>query len=121
MPRVVHFELSAEDPERVAAFYRDVFGWEIHKWDGPVDYWLVKTGPDDQPGINGGIFVRKGEVGHVNTIDVPSIDEYLSRIEAHGGTIVLAKHAVPGVGWHAFAKDTEGSIFGVMQRDPSAR
>jgi predicted enzyme related to lactoylglutathione lyase len=121
MPRVVPFEVSADDPERAAAFFRDVFGWTIHKWDGPVDYWLVQTGPDGTPGINGGIFVRKGPVGHVNTIDVPSIDEFLTKIEAHGGTVVLPKQAVPGVGWHAYAKDTEGSIFGVMQADASAK
>jgi predicted enzyme related to lactoylglutathione lyase len=120
MPRVIHFEISADDPERAAAFYRDVFGWTIQKWEGPVDYWLVQTGEKGTPGIDGGMFLRKGPVGHVNTIDVPSIDEFLSKIEAHGGTVVLAKRAVPGVGWHAYAKDTEGSIFGVMQNDPTA-
>jgi predicted enzyme related to lactoylglutathione lyase len=121
MPRVVHFEVSADDPERAFSFYRDVFGWTFHKWDGPEPYWLVTTGPDGTPGINGGMFVRKGPVGHVNTIDVPAIDESISKIEASGGTIVLAKHAIPGVGWHAYAKDTEGSIFGIMQSDPSAK
>jgi predicted enzyme related to lactoylglutathione lyase len=121
MPRVVHFEISADEPERAAEFYRQVFGWTITKWDGPADYWVVNTGPDGTPGINGGIFVRQGPVGHVNTIDVPSIDEFLARVEAHGGTIVLPKRAVPGVGWHAYAKDTEGSIFGVLQADPNAK
>jgi predicted enzyme related to lactoylglutathione lyase len=121
MPRVVHFEVSADDPERALTFYRDVFGWEFHKWEGPEPYWLVKTGPAGTVGIDGGMFIRKGPVGHVNTIDVPSIDDFISKIEAGGGTIVLPKHAVPGVGWHAYAKDTEGSIFGIMQSDPSAK
>jgi predicted enzyme related to lactoylglutathione lyase len=121
MPRVVHFEVSADDPERALSFYRDVFGWEFHKWEGPEPYWLIKTGPAGTIGIDGGMFIRKGPVGHVNTIDVPSMDEYISKIEASGGTIVLPKHAIPGVGWHAYAKDTEGSIFGIMQSDPSAK
>jgi predicted enzyme related to lactoylglutathione lyase len=121
MPRVVHFEVSADDPERAVVFYKDVFGWEIHKWEGPQDYWLIKTGPDGQPGINGGLFVRKGPMtGHVNTIDVPSVDEYLAKIEASGGTIALPKMAIPGIGWLAYAKDPEGSIFGIMQADSSA-
>jgi predicted enzyme related to lactoylglutathione lyase len=121
MLRVIHFEVSADVPERAAAFYREVFGWKVIKWDGPVDYWLVETGSEGTVGINGGIFRREGPVGHVSTIDVRSINEYLSKIEANRGTIVLPKRAVPGVGWHAYAKDTEGSIFGVMQSDPSAK
>lgn len=54
MPRVVHFEVHADDPERAANFYSGVFGWELAKWEGPQDYWLITTGPDDEPGINGG-------------------------------------------------------------------
>ena len=74
MPRVIHFEISADDPQRAADFYTKIFGWEIKKWPGPQDYWLVTTGPNDKPGINGGLFKRQGPVGHVNTIDVPSVD-----------------------------------------------
>jgi uncharacterized protein len=120
MPRVVHFEVSADDPERAGAFYRSVFGWEISKW-GDQDYWVVKTGPDSEPGINGGVFRRKGPVGHVNSIAVPSIEEYAAKIEANGGTIVVPKMPIPGVGWLAYAKDTEDSVFGIFQADPSVK
>ena len=53
MPRVVHFEIHADDPQRAANFYQNVFGWQINKWEGPEDYWLVTTGADNEPGING--------------------------------------------------------------------
>ena len=43
MPRVVHFEIVADMPERVMKFYKEVFAWEFKKWDGPQDYWFVKT------------------------------------------------------------------------------
>src|SRR5437660_650575 len=122
MPRVVHFEVSADDPERAVAFYKEVFGWDIKLWEGPEPYWLIQTGADGQPGINGGLFRRKGPmVGHVNSIDVPSVDEYTAKIEAHGGQIVMPKMAIPGVGWLAYAKDTEGSIFGIFQADRSVQ
>jgi predicted enzyme related to lactoylglutathione lyase len=29
MHRVVHFELGAQEPERAAKFYQQVFGWQI--------------------------------------------------------------------------------------------
>jgi len=43
MPRVVHFEIPATDPERAAAFYKKTFGWKFEKWPGPMDYWMVNT------------------------------------------------------------------------------
>ena len=54
MPRVVHFEIHATDPERAVKFYTTAFGWEMHKWEGPAEYWLIRTGPADQRGIDGG-------------------------------------------------------------------
>jgi predicted enzyme related to lactoylglutathione lyase len=129
MPRVVHFEIHAEEPERAAAFYRKVLGWEITKWEGPMDYWLIKTGGAGQPGIDGGLVRRRGSGpvpgqavnSYVCTVDVPSVDEYVGRVTAHGGQIALPKMAVPGVGWLAYATDTEGNLFGMMQRDPTAK
>jgi uncharacterized protein len=128
MPRVVHFEIHADDPERAAKFYQSIFGWEITKWAGPMDYWLVKTGPDNQPGINGGILRRHapisdgcGVIAYVCTIDVPSVDDYLQKITAAGGLLALPKMPIPGVGWLAYAKDPEGNVFGIMQPDPAAK
>lgn len=121
MPRVIHFEMTAEEPDRAAKFYQEVFGWNFHKWEGPMDYWLLSTGPDGQPGINGGMTKRQNEAGTVNTIDVPSVDEYTAKITAGGGTIILPKMAIPGVGYLAYCKDTEGNTFGIMQPDHSAQ
>ncbi len=83
---------------------------------------MVQTGPKEQPGIDGGVTRRMGPgMAHINTVDVPSVDEFVAKIEANGGTIAMPKMAIPGVGWLAYAKDTEGSIFGIMQSDPSAK
>lgn len=121
MNRVIHFEVSADDPERAVRFYADVFGWRAKKWEGgDEDYWLIDTGSDGA-GINGGLFKRKGPIGHVNTIDVASVDDAIAKVEAAGGSIAHPKHAIPGVGWFAYCKDTEGSVFGVMQMDESAK
>lgn len=120
MPRPVHFEIPADDPERVAAFYRSVFGWKIEKWEGPVEYWMVTTG-EENPGINGGILRRRDPAQPcVNTIGVGNLDETLKQVESSGGQCVLPKMPVPGVGWLAYCKDTEGHIFGVMQPDAAA-
>jgi predicted enzyme related to lactoylglutathione lyase len=122
MGRVVHFEISADDPERAVRFYQEVFGWEIKKWEGPMDYWLVMTGPEDQPGIDGGIARRQDPKETTrNTVDVSSVNEFARKIEEHGGKVVVPKLAVPGVGYLAYCTDTEGNVFGVMETDPEAK
>ncbi len=121
MPRVIHFELPVDDADRAVNFYRSVFGWEINKWDGPMDYWLIKAGDQGEPGIDGALTRRsEGFRSTVNTIGVESIDEALAKIEASGGKILMAKDMVPGVGWLAYAQDTEGNNFGVIQMDQPA-
>lgn len=120
MPRVVHFEISADDPERAATFYRDVFGWEVRRWEGvDEDYSLVFTG--EGPGIDGGLFRRNEVVGHVNIVDVPDLDAFLEKVEAAGGTVMIPKMAIPGIGWLAYIRDTERSVVGLMQNDSSAK
>ncbi len=121
MPRVVHFELAVDDAERAATFYRNVFGWKVDKWEGPMDYWLITTGSSDERGIDGAFTQRsEGFRNTVNMIDVQALDEHLAQIEAQGGKILMPKGPVPGVGWLAYAEDTEGNVFGMMQMDPSA-
>ena len=123
MERPVHFEITADNPERAVKFYTKVFGWEIKKWEGPMEYWLVMTGPKEQPGIDGGLMRRSPPIttGTVNTVGVASLDESIKKVVASGGKVVRPKSAVPGVGWFAYCADTEGNIFGMMQPDTSAK
>jgi predicted enzyme related to lactoylglutathione lyase len=121
MPRVIHFDIAADDPLRAKTFYEQVFGWKIDKWDGPMDYWLITTGPSEEAGIDGGLGMRSEPgSGTENTIGVDSVDDYLARITAHGGKVIRPKAAVPGVGWLAYCEDSEGNRFGLMQNDPTA-
>lgn len=126
MPRVVHFEIHAADPDRAVNFYQTLFGWTFQKWEGPMDYWLVTTGPNDQPGINGGLVRRQGEIdgqaviAYVCTVDVENLDTSVQKALDNGGQIALPKMPIPGMGWLAYCKDTEGNIFGMMQGDPNA-
>ena len=122
MPRPVHFEIPADNPDRAIAFYQAVFGWTFQKWEGPVPYWLITTGPNTEPGINGGLLPRRDPAQScVNTITVANVDESLATVAAHGGACVLPKMAVPGVGWLAYCKDTDGNMFGMMQPDAAAK
>jgi predicted enzyme related to lactoylglutathione lyase len=128
VPRVIHFEIHADDPERAAGFYRELLGWEIAKWDGPMEYWTIVTGPAPEPGINGGLMRRRGPGpgpmqavnAYVCTVDVPDLDASLATVARLGCPVVVPRMAIPGLGWLAYAQDTEGNIFGMMQNDPAA-
>jgi predicted enzyme related to lactoylglutathione lyase len=126
MPRVVHFEIHADQPERAVQFYSTIFNWQFHKFEGGWDYWLIKTGEAGEPGIDGRLLQRQCPVdgqavtAYVCTVDVASVDETAVAIEAAGGTVALPKMPIPGVGWLAYFKDTEGNVFGTMQSDPTA-
>jgi uncharacterized protein len=123
MGRLVHFEIHADDPERAIAFYKAVFSWDVRKWEGPVDYWLVSTGADEEPGINGAIMRRlggsPGEEQAVNafvcTVEVDSIEETERRVGGAGGQQVVARQEIPNVGKVSYFRDTEGNVFGALE------
>ncbi len=123
MPRVVHFEVYADDMERATKFYGDVFGWTVTKIDleGGNAYWLIDTGEEPTEGINGGMMPRPSPEA-INTVvlDVPSVDEYVEKITGGGGSILVPKFAVPGVGYAAYFKDTEGNPFGIFEDNNAA-
>jgi len=126
MGRLIHFEIHAEDPERAIEFYKSVFGWGVTKWDGPVDYWLLDTGEETEPGINGAIMRRvesaspAGDAPNafICTIQVGSIEDSEKAIPEAGGEQVAPRQEIPGVGKVSYFKDTEGNIFGALEPAP---
>jgi hypothetical protein len=122
MSRVIHFEIPANDPDKLSDFYKKVFGWKFEKWGGPMEYWMVNTGAEGQPGINGGFMRKQGPVtGTTNTIGVESLDESVKSVKNAGGKVVMEKTPIPTVGYFAYLQDPEGNIFGVMQPDSNAK
>lgn len=124
MPRPVHFEIHADELARARAFYEALFGWTFTEYM-PDFYYLITTGPDSEPGINGGMVKRQGGSGdkvisYVCTIQVDDLDAAIARLTELGGTVALPKHAIPKVGWNSYGKDTEGNLFGMHQPDPNA-
>lgn len=122
MPRPVHFDINADDPQRALKFYQDAFGWTSQKWEGPMEYWMLMTGDDKEPGINGGLSPRDADdkTNVMNTIQVECIETYSDKVKTSGGQIVRAAMPIPGVGYMAFCQDTEGNHFGIIQMDENA-
>jgi predicted enzyme related to lactoylglutathione lyase len=119
---ILHFEIPANNIEKLRKFYSELFDWKIEKTPGPAEYWSIHTVPVDEkgapirPGVNGGIMKRQNpEHKPVNYILVESVDEYAKKIEALGGRVVVPKMEVPRICWWALALDPEGNQFAIMQ------
>lgn len=127
MDKVQHFEIPADDIDRAKKFYETTFGWGMKDWpmaDGST-YTGIYTGPVDEqnmwkePGfINGGMFKRGGEFAATSPVITPvvaDLEATLEKVVASGGSIVAGKKEVPGMGFYAYVKDTEGNVIGVWQ------
>lgn len=118
-PRIVHFEIPADDPARAGKFYSALFGWKIKKEAGLDDYWMIDTGVKDA--VGGGLMKRQTPGQQITCyIDVPSVDEYSKKAEGLGGKVAVRKTAVRNWGWFAICIDAEGNSFGLWEDDKSA-
>lgn len=126
---VVHFEIPADDPDTLGAFYEGLFGWKIDKLVlGGTEYWAFTTVPTDDKGmptepggINGGMMRRQNPGDRpVNYVDVESVDEYARKAQSLGATVALGKTPVPGMGWFATVVDPQGNTLGLWQTDSAA-
>jgi hypothetical protein len=119
---IVHFEIPADDVEKLRRFYSELFGWKIGRTSGPMDYWMIETVPVDEKGmplrsgVNGGMMKRQNpDHKPVNYIAVESADDYIKKIKELGGRIIVPKMEVPGIGWWALALDPEGNQFAILE------
>ena len=133
MDKVQHFEIPADDTDRARKFYTESFGWKMQDWpmaDGS-NYIGIHTGPLDDKNmpmesgfINGGMFKRGGNFAPTSPVITPvvqDIDATIAKVKAAGGSVVGDKTEIPGMGWYAYVKDTEGNTIGIFQEMKKSR
>ena len=113
--KLVHVEISAADVDRAQGFWSGVFGWEISPSGMPgMDYRLFRTGEDQGGGL------MAGEPGSLTVyFDTDEIEATIEKVRSGGGEST-DKQPIPGVGWFANCKDTEGNAFNLYQSDEAA-
>ena len=116
---VVHFELMSKEPEKVSAFYSQVFDWKINHVP-QINYRIVETGAEgEMHGINGGI-VKPDKPGPwpgnmLFYILVDDLAKYRKKVVAAGGKIHVEEQKVPGMGKFALFTDPEGRMMGLWK------
>ncbi len=121
---IIHFEIPANDVEKLRKFYQDLFGWKIEKVPN-MEYFMVATVPMDKKGnllrsgVNGGLYKREmPQQQALNYINVESVEDYSKNVVALGGQVVVPKTEIPGMGWFAVALDPDGNVFGLFEMLP---
>jgi uncharacterized protein len=114
MATIVHFELPSADVDRAKAFWGGVFGWSFADTEGAFRYAMTEN---EQP--VGAIFQSdEPGSGPIVYMDTSDIDATLAKIRESGGS-AEDKQPIPGIGWFARCKDTEGNAFSLFQSDES--
>jgi uncharacterized protein len=125
MNMIAYFEIQSAHPEKAIAFYQTLFNWRFTRDEHvPIPYWRIET-----EGIRGGLLKRPaatpppecGTNAYVCSIEVSDIDAVADKILSLGGIVALPKFAVPGVCWHGYFVEPDGTTFGVFQPDSSAK
>jgi uncharacterized protein len=113
----VHYELQAEDADRAQRFWSGLFGWEFQGSGMPeMDYRMAQVSST----AGAAIFPSEQRQGYPNVyLSTDDIDSSLTTVRKLGGQ-AEDKAPVPGHGWFAACKDTEGNAFHLWQSDSSA-
>ncbi len=112
--RVVHIEVPAGDTARAREFWSSLCGWSYQSWDGPMEYHMF----EGEPG--GGLYPAQDEARGIRVyFPTDDVRAEVARVRELGGE-AEEPGSVPGMGWYAICRDTEGNEFGLWQNDPAA-
>ena len=121
----MHFEIPVDDFDRANKFYSSIFGWDLQDMPMPggAKYVGIRTVavdehhmPKEAGAINGGMMKRTSDVhSPVIAINVNSVDDYVKKVEAAGGKVVMPKVEIGGMGYYAYVTDTEGNVIGLWE------
>jgi predicted enzyme related to lactoylglutathione lyase len=120
-----HFAINADDVNASRRFYESVLGWTFRAW-GPPGFFQIQTGSDDDPGVLGAIQQRRSLIADTKTIGlectfaVEDVDATAQAVRDAGGTIVMERFTITGVGHLIFFADPSGNAIGAMQYDQNA-
>ncbi|MGP1346797.1 MAG: VOC family protein [Phycisphaerales bacterium] len=114
---IIHFEIGCENLEKTRAFYNKLLGWETQA-GMPNMAMVTNIGADAEKKTEGigGHISQLGHPPHQYVLFyawVEDIDATLEQANKLGGSTMIPKQEVPGMGWFAWFKDPEGNTLGL--------
>lgn len=125
--KLVHFDIPVDDVAKAVAFYKAVMSWKIEKYEGSdmgdMEYWMIMTEPDNEEGLGGGIGKKSmPQQTPLNYYDADGgLAAFNQRVKDNGGSVMMEKMPVPGMGYFSVCLDPEGNAFGGWETDEDAK
>jgi predicted enzyme related to lactoylglutathione lyase len=127
MNPVVHFEMPAENRQRMADFYSKTFGWKTQMLGKDMGNYVIATttesdekGPKKPGAINGGFFTKSDDMPAQYpsvVVAVDDINDSMKKVMKAGGKVLGDPMEIPGVGQYVSFFDTEGNRVSMLQPD----
>lgn len=110
---VTRWQIVAQDAERVAAFYGDVFGWKMNTANS-LGYRELMSGQPN--GIDGGVWPNAPGVPNLVQlfIEVDDVDNYVARAQRAGASVLVPPSQLPDGDRMAILLDVAGLSFGLF-------
>ncbi|MFT4082713.1 MAG: VOC family protein [Nocardioides sp.] len=110
---ITHIDIPVADQDKAAAFYADLFGWQIAAPPGFEEYPMWRA-PNQISG--GGLAPRGADFTQPRSyVEVDSIDETLAKAERNGGAVAVPKTPISETSWFAVLRDPDGNDLGVYE------
>lgn len=113
---VVRWQIVTPDCAKAAAFYRDVFEWEISAANS-LGYRELRTGTASPTPVDGGVWPSPADKsGFVQLfIEVEDVDKCIDKALRHGARVIVAKSVLPDGDIIALLLDPTGISFGICR------
>jgi predicted enzyme related to lactoylglutathione lyase len=109
--KVSYMQIPAADTAMAAAFYRDVFGWQVMD-GGSADHRSFADASGELIGAFVTSLAPVREPGVLPYVYVDGLDGVVESIKSHGGEIVRETYAEGGL-WVATFRDPAGNVMGI--------
>jgi uncharacterized protein len=128
---IVHFDISVDDVDKAVDFYKDVMGWKLEKYGGEggregmeeMQYMAVNPDPDKEDVVWGGILKKSmPQQTGLNYYNAEGgLEAFNMRVKDKGGTVMMEKRPIPGMGWFSVCIDPENNPFAGWVDDKDAK
>lgn len=116
--KFVWFDLMTPDPAKAIGFYTEALGFGTQKWDGPMDYTMLKSGEE----VFGGVMTLPPEAAAMGApphwlgyVGVDDLGASVAKASSLGAKVLKGDTPIPNVGRFAVLSDPTGGTFALFQ------
>ena len=112
--RLAYVQIPALDVNASAAFYKDIFGWQVRPGSAAHLSFTDATGDVIGAFVAGRPITEPGVILYIY---VHGLDATLEKMKAAGSVVVREPYPEGDI-WVATLRDPAGNVIGIWQRDP---